>query len=122
MHAGSIPAVASNIRLFPTCPVYGLVRFSCPAGPVGRDGTISLLLLLAGLVNTRVERSNRLPGFEKAAAATEVQVGFLAEFWRFLRVRKKFWPLPILIIMAMFGGLIVVFHGSAVAPFIYTLF
>ena len=56
------------------------------------------------------------------AALAEVDVDFLLEFWRFLRVRKKFWLLPILIMMALFGGLIVVFHGSAVAPFIYTLF
>ena len=49
-------------------------------------------------------------------------MGFLAEFWGFLRVRNKFWLPPILIIMAVFGGLIVMLHGSAAAPFIYTLF
>jgi len=76
----------------------------------------------ANLVNISVDCSSSLSGFAKIAAVTEVQVGFLTEFWRFLRVRKKFWMLPILIIMAMFGGLIVLFHGSAVAPFIYTLF
>ena len=47
---------------------------------------------------------------------------FIAEFWKFLRVRKKFWLLPILLMMALFGGLIVLTQGSAVAPFIYTLF
>jgi hypothetical protein len=47
---------------------------------------------------------------------------FLAELWRFLRARKKFWLLPILIMMVVFGGLIVLSKGSAVAPFIYTLF
>ena len=47
---------------------------------------------------------------------------FLAELWTFLRVRKKFWLLPIIIVMALFGGLIVLSQGSAVAPFIYTLF
>jgi len=47
---------------------------------------------------------------------------FLAELWRFLRVRKKFWLLPILIMMMVFGGLIILSKGSAVAPFIYTLF
>ena len=46
----------------------------------------------------------------------------LAELWRFMRVRKKFWLLPILIMMVVFGGLIVLTKGSAVAPFIYTLF
>jgi Family of unknown function (DUF5989) len=47
---------------------------------------------------------------------------FLREFWAFLRVRKKFWLLPIFLVMAAFGGLIVLSKGSAVAPFIYTLF
>lgn len=47
---------------------------------------------------------------------------FIKEFWQFLRVRKKFWLLPIFITMLLFGGLIVLSQGSAVAPFIYTLF
>jgi Family of unknown function (DUF5989) len=47
---------------------------------------------------------------------------FLSELWRFLRVRKKFWLLPMLLMMLMFGGLVVLTKGSAVAPFIYTLF
>jgi hypothetical protein len=47
---------------------------------------------------------------------------FLAELWSFLRVRKKFWLLPILIIMVLCGGLLFLTQGSAVAPFIYTLF
>jgi uncharacterized protein DUF5989 len=47
---------------------------------------------------------------------------FVRELWAFIRVRKKFWLLPILIMMALFGGLIVLTQGSAVAPFIYTLF
>jgi Family of unknown function (DUF5989) len=49
-------------------------------------------------------------------------VSFLREFWAFLRVRKKYWLLPVLIVMVLFGGLIVLTKGSAVAPFIYTLF
>jgi len=49
-------------------------------------------------------------------------VGFLIELWQFLRERKKFWLLPILIMMVVFGALIVLSQGSAVAPFIYTLF
>lgn len=49
-------------------------------------------------------------------------MSFLAEFWKFLRVRKKFWLVPILIVMVVFGGLVVLTQGSAVAPFIYTLF
>ena len=47
---------------------------------------------------------------------------FLAELWTFLRVRKKFWLIPIMVMMAMFGGLLVLTQGSAVAPFIYTIF
>jgi Family of unknown function (DUF5989) len=47
---------------------------------------------------------------------------FVPELWRFMRVRKKFWMLPILIMMVVFGGLLVLSKGSAVAPFIYTLF
>jgi hypothetical protein len=47
---------------------------------------------------------------------------FLAELWRFMRARKKFWLLPILIMMVAFGGLVLLTQGSAVAPFIYTLF
>jgi len=47
---------------------------------------------------------------------------FLTELWRFMRVRKKFWMLPMLFMMVMFGGLVVLTKGSAVAPFVYTLF
>ncbi len=47
---------------------------------------------------------------------------FLAELWSFLRIRKKYWLLPIMIMMTVFGGLIVLSQGSAVAPFIYTIF
>ena len=49
-------------------------------------------------------------------------MSFLREFWAFLRVRKKFWLLPILIMLLLFGALIVLTQGSAVAPFIYTIF
>ncbi len=47
---------------------------------------------------------------------------FFKELWTFLKVRKKFWMLPIFLIMVLFGGLIVLSKGSAVAPFIYTVF
>ena len=47
---------------------------------------------------------------------------FLSDLWGFLRVRKKFWLLPVIVMMALFGGLVVLSHGSAIAPFIYTLF
>ncbi|MEQ8195263.1 MAG: DUF5989 family protein [Rhodospirillales bacterium] len=49
-------------------------------------------------------------------------MSFLAELWLFLRVRKKFWLLPIIVMMVVFGGLVVLSQGSAVAPFIYTIF
>jgi hypothetical protein len=49
-------------------------------------------------------------------------VSFLIELFAFLRARKKFWLTPILLIMALLGILIVLTHGSAIAPFIYTLF
>ena len=47
---------------------------------------------------------------------------FLFEIWRFMRVRKKFWLLPILIMMVVFGGLLILAKGSVIAPFIHTLF
>ena len=49
-------------------------------------------------------------------------MAFLIEFWDFLRERKKFWLLPIMIVLFVFGGLLVLSQGSAVAPFIYTIF
>ncbi|MBX9635106.1 MAG: hypothetical protein K2X44_09010 [Magnetospirillum sp.] len=49
-------------------------------------------------------------------------MAFLLELISFLRARKKYWLLPILVMMVVFGGLIVLSQGSAVAPFIYTLF
>jgi hypothetical protein len=47
---------------------------------------------------------------------------FLRELWAFLRVRKKLWLLPIIIVMVALGGLLVLAQGSVIAPFIYTLF
>lgn len=47
---------------------------------------------------------------------------FLIELWAFMKERKKFWLMPILIVLLFFGTLIVLTQGSAVAPFIYTLF
>lgn len=49
-------------------------------------------------------------------------MSFILELWTFMRVRKKFWLLPIMIMMLLFGGLVVLTQGSAVAPFIYTIF
>tara|TARA_B100000579_G_C22618753_1_gene750898 strand:+ start:34 stop:183 length:150 start_codon:yes stop_codon:yes gene_type:complete len=47
---------------------------------------------------------------------------FIKEFWEFLKVRKKYWLLPIIFVLVIFGGLIVLSQGSAIAPFIYTIF
>ncbi len=49
-------------------------------------------------------------------------LAFIKELWAFMRVRKKFWLLPILFMMTLFGGLIILLKGSAAAPFIYTIF
>ncbi len=49
-------------------------------------------------------------------------MSILIELWDFLRVRKKFWLLPIALMLLVFGGLFILVQGSAVAPFIYTLF
>jgi hypothetical protein len=49
-------------------------------------------------------------------------VDFVREFWQFLRARRKYWLLPIVIVLALFGGLIILAQGTAIAPFIYTLF
>ncbi len=47
---------------------------------------------------------------------------FVIELWSFMRERKKFWLLPIVVVLMLLGSLIVLTQGSAVAPFIYTLF
>jgi hypothetical protein len=49
-------------------------------------------------------------------------MAFVEELWRFLKARKKLWLLPIVVITVALGGLMVLAQGSAVAPFIYTLF
>lgn len=47
---------------------------------------------------------------------------FLRDLWGFLRVRKKYWLAPVIIVLLLFGALIVFTSGSAIAPFIYTIF
>ncbi len=49
-------------------------------------------------------------------------MSFIAELWAFLRVRKKYWLAPVLVMTLILGGLIVLAQGSALAPFIYTFF
>ena len=47
---------------------------------------------------------------------------FVAELWAFIRIRRKYWLIPIIVMLGVFGGLLLLAKGSAVAPFIYTLF
>lgn len=49
-------------------------------------------------------------------------IGFLREFWAYARTHKKYWLMPILLMLLLVGGLLVLTKGSAVAPFIYTIF
>ena len=49
-------------------------------------------------------------------------MSFVVEFWSYLRARKKFWLLPVLLVLLLFGGLLILAKGSAIAPFIYTIF
>jgi len=49
-------------------------------------------------------------------------VSFLSELWKFMKVRKKIWMLPLVLVLLVFGGLMILAQGSALAPFIYTLF
>jgi len=49
-------------------------------------------------------------------------MSFIKEFWEFLITRKKYWLFPIIIVLVLLGGLIIMGQGSAVAPFIYTIF
>jgi hypothetical protein len=49
-------------------------------------------------------------------------VAFLREFWMFLRVRKRFWLLPVLMMMMIFGSMLALSSGSVIAPFIYAIF
>ena len=49
-------------------------------------------------------------------------LGFLSEFWMFLRSRKKLWLLPIMVVLLLLGGLLILAETTAIAPFIYTIF
>ena len=49
-------------------------------------------------------------------------MSFALEFWAYMRTRKKFWLLPLILVLLFFGGLIILAKGSVVAPFIYTIF
>ena len=64
------------------------------------------------------QKRNKKREYEKSILI----MNFIKEFWEFLKIRKKYWLLPIIITLVIFGGLIVLSQGSAVAPFIYTIF
>jgi hypothetical protein len=49
-------------------------------------------------------------------------MSFVVELWEFMRARKKFWLMPLMLMLLVFGGLVILTKGSAVAPFIYTIF
>jgi hypothetical protein len=49
-------------------------------------------------------------------------MSFAFEFWAYLKARKKFWLLPLVLVLLLFGGLMILAEGSALAPFIYTIF
>ena len=49
-------------------------------------------------------------------------MGFLLDLWAYMRERRKFWLLPLLLVLLLFGGLLILTKGSVVAPFIYTIF
>ncbi|HKY94056.1 MAG TPA: DUF5989 family protein [Kiloniellales bacterium] len=49
-------------------------------------------------------------------------MSFIAEFYRFLRARKKYWMVPTIVLLVLLGGLLIAVKGSAIAPFLYTLF
>ena len=49
-------------------------------------------------------------------------MSFLVEFWSYLRARRKFWLVPVLLVLLLFGSLMILAKGSAIAPFIYTIF
>jgi hypothetical protein len=49
-------------------------------------------------------------------------MSFVIELWHYVRTRKKFWLLPLLLVLLLFGGLMILAKGSAIAPFIYSVF
>ena len=67
-------------------------------------------------------RTSRLAFFHAQPLAVMGKVRILTEFWQFLRVRKKYWLLPIVVVIVLLSLLIVLTQGSALAPFIYALF
>ena len=75
-----------------------------------------------------VRRFRALPGrshggmIDTLHSKTGVPMDFVVEFWNYMKVRKKFWLLPIFTMAIILGGLLILSQGSPVAPFIYTVF
>jgi hypothetical protein len=90
-------------------PVVGKCRVA-RAGSSPRNGSIA------------VAKSDTVFRVPRGLMPRSKVLALVGEFWSFLRVRKKWWLAPIVIIMLLFGSLIVLTHGSALAPFIYTVF
>ena len=67
-------------------------------------------------------RSNYFRFIQESVLIKANQMDFLKELWTFLRVRKKLWLAPVIIVLLLIGGFLIVAQGSVVAPFIYTLF
>jgi uncharacterized protein DUF5989 len=67
-------------------------------------------------------RDARVSASRGSGMSRPAVVSLLAELWAFMRVRKKWWLGPIVVVLALFGALIVFSQGSAIAPFVYTLF
>ena len=67
-------------------------------------------------------KDRNIPRFSERSILKNGSPMIIKELWKFMRARKKFWLLPIMVILFLLGGLLVLVEGSAVAPFIYTLF
>lgn len=83
------------------------------------------MVLIASAISVRIAHIQRAQINSTApvfVAQRNTILSFLKELFSFLKARKKFWLVPILLIMALLGALIVLAQGSAIAPFIYTLF
>ena len=87
--------------------------------------TLAEMVVSIALVG--VVMSFAIPTFSNVTMDTQKQINLanmsiIKELWNFLKIRKKFWLLPIIIVLFLFGGLIVLTQGTAIAPFIYTIF
>ena len=118
---------------------HGIARFAFFGTPYVARDTLAMLLEAGYVPSVVVTSPDAARGRGLALAPTETKTlaelhgipvltpdkldgEFLAELWAFMRERKKFWLLPIIVISVVLGGLLVLAQGSAVAPFIYTLF